>query len=129
MREYSERLGQLLLSKILRHPTYFDGLRHRNTKVFRLFNKPARRHFVRFGRVNEIKTKQVFLRTHTHMKAVAVIRRIRNEPAIFQHNPIFWVISCAKIDSRAPKNNNRNESAYAESRENRRGKNQTATLP
>ena len=89
MREYSERLGQLLLRKIFRRPTYFDGLRHRNTKIFRLFNEPSRRHFVRFGRVNEIKTKQVFLRAGTHMKAVAVIRRIRDESAIFQHNPIF----------------------------------------
>ena len=89
MREYSERLGQLLLRKIFRRLTYFDGLWHRNTKIFRLFNKPSRRHFVRFGRVNEIKTKQVFLLAGTHMKAVAVIGWIRDKPAIFNYNPIF----------------------------------------
>ena len=89
MREYSEWLGQLLLRKIFRRPTYFDGLRHSNLKVFRLFNEAPRRHFVRFGRVNEVKTKQIFLLSGAHMKAVTVIRRIRDESAIFQHNPIF----------------------------------------
>ena len=115
MREYSERLGQLLLRKILRRATDFDGLRHRNIEVFRLFNEPSRRHFVCFGRVNEIKTEQIFLLAGTNMKAVAVIRRIRDKSAIFQHNPIFWVISCANIDSRNRKNGNRDESAYADS--------------
>ena len=42
-----------------------------------------------FRHVNEIKTKQVLLLAGTHVKALAVIRRIRNESAIFQHNPIF----------------------------------------
>ena len=70
-------------------PTYFDGLRHSDRKIFRLFNEPSRRHFVRFGSVNEIEAKQVFLFPGTHMKAVAVVRRIRDESAIFQRNPIL----------------------------------------
>src|SRR5262249_4122857 len=87
VREYSERLGQLFLGKIFRRPTYFDGLWHCNIKIFRLFNKESRRHFICFWRVNEIKTKQIFLLAGTYMEAVAIIRRIRDESAIFQHNP------------------------------------------
>ena len=77
-----------LLRKIFRCTTYFDGLRHRNIKIFRLFNEASRGHFVRFWRVNEIKAEQVFLSAGNDMKAVTVIRRIRNETAIFHHNPI-----------------------------------------
>ena len=84
MCEYSERLGQFLLRKIFRRPTYFDGLRHSDTKIFRLFNEPSRRHFVSFRRINEVKSKQVFLVTRTHMKTVAVVRWVRDESAIFQ---------------------------------------------
>src|ERR1051325_3476763 len=61
------------------------------------------------------------------MKAVAVIRGIRNEPAIFQHHPISGLVPCPKIDRRAPNNENRNERVYTESRVNRKPKNQSST--
>src|SRR5438874_5700816 len=89
MRQYSERLRQLLLRKIFRRTPYFDVLRHSNTKKLRLFVEPSWRYFVRFGRVNEVQAKRVYLFTSTHMKAVAIISRVRDESAIFQHNPIF----------------------------------------
>ncbi len=127
MREYSERLGQLLLRKIFRRPTYFDGLWHRNTKIFRLFNKPSRRHFVRFGRVNEIKTKQVFLLTGAHMKAVAVIGWVCNETAILQNNPIFRSAASGHMDSRGAKNSDGDDRAYTDSREDRKAKDQSGT--
>src|SRR5262249_40314777 len=105
-------LGQSLLRKVFCCTTYFDGLRHRNIEILRLFNKASRRHFVRFRRVNEIKTKQVFLSAGTHMEAVAIIRPIQDEPALFQDNPISALVSRAKIDSRAPNNNSSNERGY-----------------
>src|SRR5436190_13628906 len=125
MREDSEQLGQLLLRKIFRRPTYFDGLRHRNTKIFRLFNKPSRRHFVCFGRVNKIKTKQVFLLADTHMKAVAVICWVCNEMAIVQNNPIFRFAASGHMDSRGAKNSDGGDRAYTDSREDRNTKDQS----
>jgi hypothetical protein len=119
-------LGQLLLGKILRGPTCFDGLRHCNTKIFRLFNEASRRHFICFWRVNEIKTKQIFLLAVTYMKAVAIIRGIRDKSAIFQHNPISRLISCANFDRRAP-NNRSDERAYTDSRVDRKPKDQSGT--
>src|SRR5262245_59660444 len=126
MREHSQRLGQLLRAKTFGGPTYFDGLRHCNIKIFRLFNEASRRHFICFWRVNEIKTKQIFLLAGTYMEAVAIIRRIRDESAIFQHNPISRLISCANFDRRAP-NNSSNERPYTESRKNRKSKDQSST--
>src|SRR5215211_4682821 len=127
MREYSERFGQLLLRKIFRRPTNFNGLRHRNTEIFRLFNKPSRRHFVRFGRVNEIKTKQVFLLADTHMKAVAVIGWVCNETAILQNNPMFGSVTSRNMDCGAANNSNGDDRSQTDSREDRKAKDQSAT--
>ena len=68
---------------------YFDGLRHSDSEVFRLFNEAPWNHCVRFGCVNEVEAKQVFLISGAHMKAVTVIGGVRDQSAIFQHNPIF----------------------------------------
>jgi len=63
-------------------------------KIFRLFNQASRIHFVRFGRLNQIEAKDVFLRACADMKTVAVIRWIRDELAIFKRGPIFKSVLC-----------------------------------
>ncbi len=130
MREYGERLGQFLLRKsFAARPTSMAC----GTVILKYFACSISRRgviCVRFGRVNEIKTKQVFLLAGTHMKAVAIIGRVRDESAIFQAQsiPLIDLVREDQHDA-APKNNNGDERAYAHSRENRRGMNQTATLP
>jgi hypothetical protein len=99
--------------KLFRGLSYFDGLRHSNREVFRLFNEAPRIHCVRFGRINEIKPKEIFLVADTHVKAVAVIRRIRDQPAIFQHNPSFGFAACSSVDSRDPENAGENKRELA----------------
>ena len=120
MRKDRERRGQFLINEFLCSSTYFDCLRHGNAKVFRLLNEAPRRHLVRFGRVNEIETKKVFLLARTYMKAVAVVRRVGDEPAILQYNPLSGSIARAKADRTGAKDTKSNERAYADSREDRR---------
>lgn len=109
-----------------RRPTHSDGLRHSNIKVSRLINEPSGSHFVRFGRVDEVKTKEIFLITGDYMKAVSVIRRIRNQPAIFQHDPVSGLIPGKEIIRRAPNDNN-DKRAYTDSRVDRKPRNQSGT--
>src|SRR5207249_7447656 len=96
-------------------------------KIFRLINQSSRSHFICFGRIDEIEPKEVLVRAGTHMKTVAVIRRIRNQLAIFQDNPLFRSASCGNIDGRGPKNSSANQRAYTDSREDRKIKGQTFT--
>jgi hypothetical protein len=63
------------------------------------------------------------------MKAVAVIGRICNETAILQNNPVFRSVASGNMDCRGAKNSNGDERAYTDSREDRKTKDQTATLP
>jgi hypothetical protein len=127
MREHSEWLGQFLACEFLCRLPYFDGLRHSNIKIFRLFDEASRRHFVCFGRVNEIKTKQVFLIPSTHVKAVAIIRRVRDQPTILQHNPIFGSIAGGNIANGRPNNGGADDRSSGETQRNRRANDQMAT--
>src|SRR5919109_1077603 len=115
MREHSERLRQLLPGELFGCATYFDGLGHGDRKIFCLINQASRSHFVRFGRIHEIQPKEVSFRTDAHMKTVAVIRRVRDQSAIFQNNPLLRFASPRNVDSCGPKNSNANERAYTDS--------------
>jgi hypothetical protein len=113
--------------ELFRRLAYLDGLRHSETKVFCLLDEASGCQRIRLGRVNKVQSKQVFLLTSTHVKAVAVVRWIRYQSAIFQHNPIFRSILCAKVNRRARNDNNRNERAYTNSRQDRKAKDQSGT--
>ena len=126
-RKHSERLRQLLSGELFRCATHLDGLGNGGRKIFRLFNQAFWTHFICFGRIDEIEPKEVLVRAGTHMKTVAVIRRIRNQLAIFQHNPLFRSVSRITVDRCGPKKSDANERAYTGSRENRKIKGQSGT--
>src|SRR5215472_4391349 len=102
MREDCERFGQFLARELFGRSTYFDGLRHRDAEICPLVHEALRSQFICFRRVNEVEAENVFLRTRAHVKTVAVIRRVQNETAIPQYNPVFKSFVCANIDRRDP---------------------------
>src|SRR5947209_7685827 len=72
-------------------------------------NQAARLPFVRFGRINQIKPKDVFVAAKADVKTIAVIRRIRDQSAIVQDDPIFRSVACPNIDSGCPNKSNGSE--------------------
>src|SRR5690349_25113179 len=91
-----ERLRQFLQREIFGRSPGFDRLRHTYPKILCLFDEAPGSERICFGRVSEIKAKEVFFIADAHMEAVAIIRRIRNKPAIFQDHPFPRWISRAK---------------------------------
>jgi hypothetical protein len=127
MRQHSERRGQFLSREFLCRSPYFDGLRHSDSKVFRLRDKTPRSHFVCFRRVNQVEAKDVFVRACAYMKTVAVIRRVHDQPAILKHSPIFGSVACAKISNGRPKNRGADECNSGELQTNPIARDQTGT--
>src|SRR5439155_27116485 len=65
--------------------------------------------------------------TNDVLETITDIRRINNEPAIIQHDPIYRSLACVKINNRQPKNGDANECNSGESQRSRRMKDQTST--
>src|ERR1041385_66644 len=104
MRENRERLRQLLPGKLFCSATNFDRLPDSDPKVFRLINEASRNHFIGLGGIDHIQAKEIFLLANAYVKAVAVIRRVRNESAVLKYDPLLRCFASAKIDSSNPKN-------------------------
>ena len=84
--------------------SYFDCLWHSDLKVLCLFNQTPRFCFARFGRVNQIKAKDILGAAGAGVKTIAVVRRIRDEATILENSPLFALGPRAKIDNRQPEN-------------------------
>ena len=124
---HGERLGQFLPGEFFRRLAHFDGLWDGDAKIFGLFGEARRSHFVCLGRINHVETEDIFSFACAHMKAVAVIRRVGDESAIVQHNPVFRSVTCANVDSRGPKNGDTNQCGSGESQRGERAKDQGGT--
>src|SRR5262249_60728174 len=95
----------------------FDGLRHSDPKIFRLLNEAYRGHFVGFRRINHVEAEDVFVRANAHMKTVAVICRIQNEPTIRKDNPVSGLIARGKVGRyAAEKSRDKNGDGVAQAR-------------
>jgi hypothetical protein len=91
---------------------------------FRLLNQTRWIHCVRFGRVNEIEGKDVFVCAGADVKTIPVIRRIQNEATILKDNPIT---ASTEIDDRDANKHNDDRRAADESERKQRPGNQTGT--
>src|SRR5438477_2051095 len=102
MREHGERLGQFFSRKRRCRSPHRDCLRHSNAEILRLLDQARGSHFVCFRRINHVEAEDVFVRANAHVKAVAVVRRVRDLSAIVQHNPVFRFRASTKFDSLDP---------------------------
>ena len=101
-------MGQFLLHKLDGRFAQLDGLRDGQLKASRLLDQARRISGVDFRRIDQIQPKNILLLARAHVKAVAIIRRVRNQATILEASPI---LPGAQTENRTAKNEHKNQSA------------------